>query len=315
MVAFSRITFAIAVAGLSSAQSFSGPAPSGFPTDLPTDFPSGAARPTGGFGGGPRPSGTGVVGAQRAQQSGNAPFPSGGDFSGFPSGAARPTGHHSPGGKGMPSGKPSGAVPTDFPSAASDLERRQQPTGLPGSSGSSPGSSGSSPGSSGSSPGSSGSSPGSSGSSSDSSGSSPGSSGSSPDSSGSSPGTPPLLALVRLARLHPALLLLVPLLLLISTLPLNLVYLQALVPLVLAHLACPAVPFLREFALQDLLPPVCPAALRLLASSPPPSVAHRLPLKHSVLGTRSLLTSADKTGSRLIKHSIELKVLVLFAFY
>ncbi|KAJ8109052.1 hypothetical protein OPT61_g7735 [Boeremia exigua] len=47
MVAFSRITLAFAIAGLSTAQSFPGAAPSG---DLPTAaFPSGAARPTGGF--------------------------------------------------------------------------------------------------------------------------------------------------------------------------------------------------------------------------------------------------------------------------
>jgi hypothetical protein len=166
MVAFSRITFALAVAGLSSAQSLSVPAPSGLPSEFPSGaFPSGAARPTGGFGGneggrghgghggdhsgfahptggfqfgGPKPSGTGVVGAQRAQQSGEAPFPSGGDFSAFPSGAARPSGHHShhgQGGKGgnhsgaPPSGAvPSGAAPTATPSG---LERRQQPSGTP----------------------------------------------------------------------------------------------------------------------------------------------------------------------------------------
>lgn len=161
MVAFSRITFALAVASLSSAQSFSVPIPSGIPTDLP----SGAARPTGGFGGeghghsgdhsgfahptgglhshGPRPSGTGVFGAQSAQQSGEAPSPSGGSFSGFPSGAARPTGHHGHhDGKGKHSGLPSGAIPTGFPSAASVLERRRESTDLPVFSGSFPAPSG-----------------------------------------------------------------------------------------------------------------------------------------------------------------------------
>lgn len=162
MVAFSRITFALAVAGLSSAQSFSGPAPTGL-----DNFSRGAARPTGGFGGpggeghghgghhsgfahptggfhsgGPRPSGTGVFGAQRAQQSGDAPFPSGEDFSAFPSGAARPSGHHGHHGKGKHSGQPGGAAPTAFPSAASGLERRREPTGLPAFSGSFPAPSG-----------------------------------------------------------------------------------------------------------------------------------------------------------------------------
>ncbi|UPX11256.1 uncharacterized protein EKO05_0001870 [Ascochyta rabiei] len=139
MVAFSRITFALAVAGLSSAQSFSGP----------FDFPSGAARPTSGRGGhegghggdfggfprptgdfhskGPRPSGTGFFGAQQAQQSGEASFPTGGDFPAFPSGVAKPTGHHGHHGKG---GK-GGPAPTTDPSPASDLERRQQPFGTP----------------------------------------------------------------------------------------------------------------------------------------------------------------------------------------
>ncbi|KAJ4325871.1 hypothetical protein N0V94_000433 [Neodidymelliopsis sp. IMI 364377] len=151
MVAFSRITFALAVAGLSSAQSFSGPAPSGFPSDFPTV--PGAARPTGGFGGHgghegghdgfahptggfhsggpPRPSGTGVVGAQRAQQSGEAPFPSGGDFSAFPSGAARPSGHHGHHGKGGKGGNHSRESGAPAPIAASGLERRQQPSGTP----------------------------------------------------------------------------------------------------------------------------------------------------------------------------------------
>ncbi|KAL1594656.1 hypothetical protein SLS59_008706 [Nothophoma quercina] len=144
MVAFSRITFVLAVAGLSSAQSFSGPAPSGA-------FPSGAARPTGGFGGhghggdhsgfphptggfhsgGPRPSGTGVFAAQRAQQSDEVPYPSAGDFSAFPSafpsGAARPTGGFGGHGHGGHGGH--GTAPTVAPSSA--LERRQQPSGTP----------------------------------------------------------------------------------------------------------------------------------------------------------------------------------------
>ena len=141
MVAFSRITFALAVAGLSSAQSFSGPAPSGA-------FPSGAARPTGGFGGhghgghgghGTAPTVAPSSGLERRQQpsgtppafSGSFPAPSGGfpsggfpesgapfptgAFSGFPSGVAHPSGHHGHHGHGgKPSGKPSGPAPTGF---------------------------------------------------------------------------------------------------------------------------------------------------------------------------------------------------------
>ncbi|KAF3001784.1 hypothetical protein E8E13_001540 [Curvularia kusanoi] len=113
MVAFSRLALILAGTGLSTAQSFSGPPPSGA-------IPSGAPFPTGGFpegpghehsghhggfphptGGfhphGPKPSGTGIFGAQRAQQSDEAPFPKGPEFSAFPSGAARPSGHHHPG--------------------------------------------------------------------------------------------------------------------------------------------------------------------------------------------------------------------------
>lgn len=150
MVAFSRITLALTIAGVSSAQSFSGPAASGLPSDFPyPSVPAGAARPTGGFGGhhghgghhsgsaqptggfhagGPRPSGTAVFGAQRAYQSGEAPFPSAGDFSSLPSGVAKPSGHHGhhghhgKGGKGEHhSGQASGAAPTVTPSV---LQRR-----------------------------------------------------------------------------------------------------------------------------------------------------------------------------------------------
>jgi hypothetical protein len=106
MVAFSRLALVIAGAGFSTAQSFSGPPPSGV-------APSGIAFPTGGFPGGPgegghehggdhsgfpyptggfhphgpKPSDSDVLGAQRAKQSGEAPFPSGTDFPAFPSGA------------------------------------------------------------------------------------------------------------------------------------------------------------------------------------------------------------------------------------
>ncbi|KAJ4382574.1 hypothetical protein N0V86_001796 [Didymella sp. IMI 355093] len=161
MVAFSRITFALAVAGLSCAQPLSGPAPSILPTDFPTDFPSGAVRPTGGLGepcneehghgghhrgfahptghfhlSGPRPSGTSISDAQharRAQQSGEAPFSSGNEFSDFTDGAAKPTGHHEHHGrKGKHSGEPcDDLAPTTTASTASGLERRQQPSGTP----------------------------------------------------------------------------------------------------------------------------------------------------------------------------------------
>lgn len=140
MVAFSHLALILAGAGFSVAQSFSALPPS-------DAVPSGGARPTGGFPGGsgegghghggehsgfahptggfhshgPKPSGTGVFGAQRAEQSGKAPFPSGVDFSALPSGAARPSGHHGHHGKGGKgdhhSGQPSG-VPTALPSLA-----------------------------------------------------------------------------------------------------------------------------------------------------------------------------------------------------
>lgn len=156
MVAFSRLALVIAGAGFSTAQSFSGPPPSGV-------VPSGVAFPTGGFPGGPgeeghehggdhsgfpyptggfhphgpKPSGTAVLGAQRAQVSGEAPFPSGTDFPAFPSGAARPSGrpgHHGKGGKGgHHSGRPSG-MPSALPSlaeraVASDSSLPPKPTG------------------------------------------------------------------------------------------------------------------------------------------------------------------------------------------
>lgn len=151
MVAFSRITFALTVAGLSSAQSFSVSAPSGPPSEFPSGaFPFGSARPTGGYGGpgghggdhssfahptdslhsgGSRPDFSGAVIVRSAQQSGsNAPFPTG-SFSAFLSDAAKPSGHHGLPSKGDKGGKHSiQESGKSTPPTVTGLERRQQPS-------------------------------------------------------------------------------------------------------------------------------------------------------------------------------------------